>query len=137
MKLIYIFLISLIFSIKISADDFVLIANGINDIDKKTISKIYKGKIVQLNDLSIKPINSSNLDLQNSFLKKYLKMNNEKFIAYWTVRQYIGKGVAPKELNNIDEIINFIENNPGAIGYINKKDLDLNQNIKKYILAVN
>lgn len=121
---------------KLNANDFVLIANGIKNIDKKTVSNIFKGKIIEIENLTITPINSTNLDLKNSFLKEYLKMDSEKFIAYWTVRQYIGKGVAPQEIENINELLNYIKSNPGAISYINKKDLSTNADIKKYILAI-
>ncbi len=109
--------------------DVVVIANkNVPKIDSKTVGKIFTGKVIRIENVNVTPINLKDSKIKSSFLQKFTGLNEEQYIAYWTVRQYIGKGVPPKELNSVHEVISYIQNNDGAIGYIDKDDLknDLN-----------
>ncbi|MFA6144996.1 MAG: hypothetical protein WCW84_09390 [Sulfurimonas sp.] len=104
--------------------DIVVIANkNVPNMDVKTIAKIFTGKIIQVNSTAITPVNLLQNDLKNKFLQKFVGMSYEQYSAYWTVRQYIGKGTAPRDLSPVAAMIAYIKQTPGAIGYINDTDL--------------
>ena len=93
-------------------------------IDDATVQKIYTGKIIEIGGVGVVPVNASvGSPLRARFLQIYLNQDEEKFVAYWTVRRYIGKGVPPKELSSGAEIANFVQSVPGAIGYIEESEL--------------
>ena len=56
--------------------------------------------------------------VRDKFLSKYLGQNEDKYSAYWTVRRFIGKGTPPREVDTDAEVIEFVRNNSGAVGYV-------------------
>jgi hypothetical protein len=44
--------------------------------------------------------------------------DDEKYVAYWTVRRYIGKGIPPREFATVEQQLEFLRATPGAIGYV-------------------
>ena len=103
---------------------------GIEKIDAVTVERIFTGKIVELAGVSVKPINIiSGSALRARFLQIYLNQDEDRYVAYWTVRRYIGKGVPPRELSGASEVIRFVQSTPGAIGYIDETYLTPGLNI--------
>src|SRR5574337_342329 len=97
---------------------------GIEPFDCATVQKIYTGRVVEVGGISVKPINVSSGDpMRQRFLQVFLKQDDENYIAYWTVRRYIGKGVPPKEVPNAAEVIRYVQSTPGAIGYIDESSM--------------
>jgi ABC-type phosphate transport system substrate-binding protein len=83
------------------------------------IKKIYTGRIIEVEGTLVTPINIKTPNyLRSLFLMKYLNQDEDKYTAYWTVRRFIGKGTPPKELDSETEMLEFIRNNPGSLGYI-------------------
>lgn len=111
------------------AGDIVVIAHaGIGKIDAATVNRIYMGKIIELNGISIVAVNYGRSALRDRFLRYFLKQDDDKYSAYWTVRRFVGKGVPPREVANAAEVISFVQSTPGAIGYIDESQIkpDLN-----------
>jgi len=103
----------------------------ITDIDARIVSRLYTGKIIEINGVSVIPINQDPSNpLRTRFLQKYLSQNEDKYAAYWTVRRFIGKGTPPKEFLSVSAAIDFIIETPGAIGYIDNNLLTLPKDIK-------
>ena len=103
----------------------------ITELDARLISRLYTGKIIEINGISVTPINQAPLTpLRTRFLQKYLSQNEGKYAAYWTVRRFIGKGTPPKEFSSVTAAIDYIIETPGAIGYIDTNLLSLPNNIK-------
>lgn len=93
-------------------------------LDDVMLQKIYTGKVIEVGGVNVVPVNASaGSSLRGRFLQLYLNQDEEKFVAYWTVRRYIGKGVPPKELTSSADIISFVQSVPGAIGYVDENDL--------------
>jgi antitoxin (DNA-binding transcriptional repressor) of toxin-antitoxin stability system len=94
---------------KVYAGDIVIIGNhNVPKIDLVTIQKIYKGKIVSISDIALKPVNAKlGSPERNQFLENVMNQDEEKYTGYWTVRRYIGKGTPPNELNSTAEIIDY------------------------------
>jgi ABC-type phosphate transport system substrate-binding protein len=110
-----------------------IVVIGSPDVPKmsaETIAKIYTGKIISVNGISVKPVNSkSGTAIRNHFLQSFLNQDDEAYIAYWAVRRYIGKGTPPKELDSSADVIQFVQSTPGAIGYIEASDLGSDMNV--------
>lgn len=95
-----------------------------------TIQKLFTGKIVKLEGKNITVVNAAPGNaIRSRFLEAYLNQDEEKYIAYWTVRKFIGKGLPPPELDTSAAIINFVQSTPGAIGYIDVADLKAGVNV--------
>lgn len=99
-------------------------------MDAATIAKIYTGKIIAINGISVKPVNiRSGSEIRNRFLHIFLNQDDEAYIAYWAVRRYIGKGAPPKELDSSADVIQYVQSTPGAIGYIEAAELRDNMHV--------
>ncbi|HET7774782.1 MAG TPA: hypothetical protein VFK74_00275 [Azospira sp.] len=99
-------------------------------LDAALVQKIYTGKVIEVGGTPVTVINaSSGSPIRQRFLQNYLNQDEEKYAAYWTVRRYIGKGAPPKELANSSDVINFVQNTPGAIGYIEESELKPGMNV--------
>lgn len=107
------------------SDQIIVIANkNVTISEEKTLSKIYTGKMIMLENTNVIPVNRSDANIRNEFLKQYVHMDDKKYIAYWTVRQYIGKGSSPKKLGSTQEVFNFVKNTQGAVAYITQEELN-------------
>ncbi len=114
-----------------AADGVVVIGNAnLRRIDANTIAKIYTGKVIEVDGVPVTAINAnSGSAVRNRFLQLYLKQDEDKYTAYWTVRRYIGKGASPRELTRSADVINFVNATPGAIGYIDEADVQPGVNV--------
>lgn len=106
-------------------DGWVLIANGpLKGVDAEMLKRIYTGRVVELDGQALRPVNLvPGTPLRRRFLAGALQQDDEDYIAYWTVRRYIGKGAPPRELRSTAEVIDYVQRTPGAIGYIEPADL--------------
>lgn len=99
-------------------------------LDDGLVQKIYSGKVIEVAGVGVTAVNlRSGSAARGAFLQTYLAQDEEKYTAYWTVRRYIGKGVPPRELASGADVVNFVQNTPGAIGYVDDSDLKPGLNI--------
>ncbi|MBK1718841.1 hypothetical protein [Thiocystis violacea] len=102
-----------------SADPVIIGHPGIPQLDMTTLQRIYTGKIVEVNGTRVSPVNlEPGHALRLRFLDLYMKQDDEKYIGYWTVRRYVGKGTPPRELTSAEEVLHYVSETSGAIGYI-------------------
>lgn len=93
-------------------------------IDVPTLQRIYTGRVVEVGGVSVNPINvSASNPVRARFLASYLNQNEENYLAYWTVRRYIGKGVPPREVETVAEMVRLVQSTRGAIGYVDEASL--------------
>ena len=111
--------------------DVVLIGSpDVPKMDAETIARVYTGKMISVSGVSVKPVNTkSGIATRNRFMQIFLKQDDEKYIAYWTVRRYIGKGTPPKELDSSADVIRFVQSTPGGVGYIDAAELKPGMNV--------
>ena len=131
-----IMIVSLLFAILITPaqseqPDVVLIGNpDVPKMDAETIARVYTGKMISVSGVSVKPVNTkSGIATRNRFMQIFLNQDDEKYIAYWTVRRYIGKGTPPKELDSSADVIRFVQSTPGGVGYIDTTELKPDMNV--------
>src|SRR5262245_26017400 len=88
-------------------------------IDADTLQKIYLGKVVEVGGRPVVPVNlAKGNSLRTAFMEQVLAQDDDRFIAYWTVRRYIGKGSPPREFATTQEQLEFLRKTPGAVGYL-------------------
>lgn len=88
-------------------------------LNADTLQKIYLGKVVEVDGRSVIPVNlAKGNNLRKDFMERVLAQDDEKFVAYWTVRRYIGKGSPPREFSSVEQQLEYIRSTPGAVGYI-------------------
>jgi hypothetical protein len=89
-------LLSCVLSLPATADVVVVGNANLPKLDAETLNKIYTGRVIQVGGVSVVPVNlKPGNKLRGQFLSELLNSDDERYIAYWTVRRYIGKGVPP------------------------------------------
>ncbi len=113
-------------SLPAQADDgLAVIANAsLKNVDADTVRRIYTGRTIELDGQVLRPVNlSPGQALRTRFLRALLQQQDDDYVAYWTVRRYIGKGTPPRDLATSAEVIDYVTRTPGAIGYVDSADL--------------
>jgi ABC-type phosphate transport system substrate-binding protein len=105
-----------------AAGPLVVVANADTPaLDADTVQKIYLGKVVEVGGHPVVPVNLAKGNvLRAAFMQQVLEQDDDKFIAYWTVRRYIGKGSPPREFATMEEQLEFLRKTPGAVGYLDE-----------------
>ncbi len=114
-----------------AADQVVLIGHpSMRKLDLVTVQRIYTGKVVEIDGNPVIPLNAQPNQVNRlRFLSDYLQQDEEKFVAYWTVRRYVGKGTPPREFPDSASLIAYIQKTPGAIGYVNDSEVTPSMNV--------
>lgn len=91
---------------------------GMPKTDAAALQRLYTGRSVSISQLSAIPVNlQAGHPVRQSFLES-LGQDEEQYTAYWLVRRYVGKGAPPKELTDVGEMLDYVRNTPGAVGYL-------------------
>jgi hypothetical protein len=99
-------------------------------LNETTLQRVYLGKVVEVDGRPIIPVNlpKGNV-LRRTFMEQVLTNDDEKFIAYWTVRRYIGQGTPPREFATLEQQLAFVRATPGAVGYADES-VNVKQGLK-------
>ena len=94
--------------------------NPVTSLSKNQLKKIYTKKMTKWDDdKKIKPLDLlKNSDVRSSFSSNVLKKSVSAMRAYWQRQIFSGKGVPPPEKKSDTDVIEYVKNNPGAIGYV-------------------
>lgn len=114
-----------------AAEPLVVVANPDTPaLNEATLQKIYLGKVVEVSGRPVVPVNLAKGNaLRKEFMEQVVGMDDDKYIAYWTVRRYIGKGSPPREFAAIQEQREFLRTTPGSVGYQDESP-DTKQGVK-------
>lgn len=122
--------LSLLFASPLFADPVVIGHPGLSTIDRVSLQRIYTGKVVEMNGARVFPVDLRPGDrLRQRFLELYLGQDEDKYIGYWTVRRYVGKGMPPRELDSQEAVIQYVNQTPGAISYVDETNLQAGSNV--------
>jgi ABC-type phosphate transport system substrate-binding protein len=92
--------------------------------------RLYTGRAVELGGVAILVANASpGSKLRERFMAQVMAQDDDKYVAYWTVRKHIGKGTPPREFKTAAETIDFVQNTPGGVGYVSAADLKPGMNV--------
>ncbi|WP_234414060.1 hypothetical protein [Ideonella sp. A 288] len=106
-------------------DGIVVIAHpSVGRLDLATVQRLYTGRAIEVAGVPVSVVNlSAGNPMRDRFLSTVLNQDNDRYVAYWTVRRHVGKGVPPRELKGSAEVIDHVLATPGGIGYIGAADL--------------
>jgi ABC-type phosphate transport system substrate-binding protein len=103
---------------------------GVPKVDAATLQRLYTGRAIEVGGAAVTVVNlTSGNPVRERFLSQVLNLDNERYIAYWTVRRHVGKGVPPREMRSAAEVINYVQTTPGALGYVDSADLKPGLNV--------
>lgn len=92
---------------------------GMPKVDIAALQRLYTGRAVSIAQLSAIPVNlPAGHPARQQFLETLLGQDEEQYTAYWLVRRYVGKGAPPMEVGNAEELLGYVRNTPGAVGYL-------------------
>lgn len=102
----------------------------VHKMDLATVQRIFMGKAIEVDGVRVSPANgATTMPTRQRFLAQYLQTNEDQYMAYWTVRRYVGKGTPPHEVRQTAEMIDYVSKTPGAIGYLDEADLPPGMNV--------
>jgi ABC-type phosphate transport system substrate-binding protein len=109
--------------------DLVIVANsnsGIQRLSKSEVINIYLGRYRRLdNGATAVPIDlSSNEESKATFYRLLVDKNLAEINAYWSRLVFSGKTRPPKQIDNVDDALTFVANNPDALIYIERADIN-------------
>ena len=94
-------------------------------LDPATLKNIYLGKKTQWKDGSkIVPVTLKDGDIHQQFMSEVVKKSVTAFNNYWRKMIFTGKGVPPISFQAEQEVVEYINNTEGAVGYISKENQD-------------
>lgn len=103
---------------------------GMPKTDAAALQRLYTGRSVSIGQQSAVPVNLPvGHPVRQSFLESLLGQNDEQYTAYWLVRRYVGKGAPPKELTDVGEVLDYVRNTPGAVGYLPQSSVPAGVNV--------
>jgi hypothetical protein len=103
---------------------------NVHKLDQATVQRIFSGKVIEVGGVAVSAVNlRAGQPSRQRFLNDYLLQTDDAYVAYWTVRRYVGKGVPPREFATVAEVISYVQSTPGAVGYLDEADASPNLNV--------
>lgn len=119
-----------------SADIAIITHPGVKEIglNRAELASIYLGKKKEYsNGESIKAVDLPKESIAHRiFYKVILKKSQKEINRYWSKIKYTGKGKPPKKLTTAKEVVRWVANTEGAIGYVDGKYL--NKSVKVVLI---
>lgn len=113
-------IISIMLSISFLSADIKIIASPmckVESISMYEVKNLFMLKKRSINDEAIIILGSSDKEIYNIFIKKYLKKSSRKMKVYWTRMLFTGKKIPPKKFS-IEELNLIDTNNSCYFSYI-------------------
>jgi ABC-type phosphate transport system substrate-binding protein len=107
--------------------------NKTTALDKKALTQVFLKKRTQWSDDSvILPVDQSKSSaVREQFSEEVLGRSVAAVRAYWNQLVFSGRGVPPPELGSDEEVLRYVGQHAGAIGYVSAaSDVDAATNVK-------
>jgi ABC-type phosphate transport system substrate-binding protein len=62
--------------------------------------------------------------LRAEFYSKVTGRSTGQLRAYWARQAFTGMGFPPKQVASAEEVAKYVQNTPGAVGYVSKQQVD-------------
>ena len=127
-----------LFSSGLTAQESEIVLIGNAEVPERPLSKaevqnIFLGKVTKIDKTKVVFAILKTGDIHEQFLAEYLSRTPSQYTKYWKKLVFTGKGKSPKAFATEDELIQYVEQTQGAIGYISvatAQNLD-NQHIRQ------
>jgi len=107
-----------------SAGDLYVITNSGTTVSPTDVREIFLGEKQIVGSTKLVPVD--NAAAQDQFLTKVLKMQATKYTASWTKKSFRDGVTAPPVKGSDAETIEFVKQNPGAVGYVGTSPAGVN-----------
>lgn len=120
----FLFILAFVFSgIVLQAQNYKVIVNNSNNVSsvsKSELSDLFlKKKAKWSGGQTVSPVDlSGKSSIRESFSQEVLGKSVGAIKSYWQQFVFAGKGTPPIEKNSDSEVIEYVKNNEGAVGYI-------------------
>ena len=95
---------------------YVIAHPGVTLADEAELREVFKGEKQFAGSLKLVPV--ENMAAQTDFLEKVIEMRPDKYAALWVKKSFRGNATVPPTKSNDADVIKFVKNTPGAIGYV-------------------
>ena len=106
----------------IASGEVKLIANeqlGTSSISAQEAADVFLGKTSNISGTKVTPIDQSAGEApRDEFYQKVANKNAAQLKSYWSGLIFTGKGVPPKSVLDDEEMVEYVSENPDAIGYV-------------------
>ena len=86
------------------------------------VQRIFLGKkTVWKNGRKIVPVCLRNGKSHETFLRSLMDMNGSQFEIFWRQAVFTGTGRMPKSFADEEDVVRFVSNTPGGMGYIDSE----------------
>jgi ABC-type phosphate transport system substrate-binding protein len=113
-------------------------ANPTKQVSKQELSQLFLKKVKQWKDNNevILPVDLvDNSPIRQKFSEMIHGREVASIKAYWQKQIFSGRGVPPEEKKSDEEVLKYVSENPGAVGYIAEATkIDAYSNVK--VLAI-
>jgi ABC-type phosphate transport system substrate-binding protein len=94
--------------------------NPITSIDRELLRGAFLKKETTWSDgETIRPVDlSSRSSVRELFTRTILKKTTAQLRTYWAQQIFSGKGVPPPEAANANDVVVYVLEHPGAVGYV-------------------
>lgn len=90
-----------------------------DSVSVKKLRDIYSGDSQFISDIRIIPLDQGfNTENRTIFYNQVLTKPMAQIVSHWSKLIFTGKGQAPISLTDDASILEFVSNNPNAIGYV-------------------
>ncbi len=110
--------------------------NSATTITKQNLSKCFlKQTTAWINGVALIPVDqAANSEIREAFSQEVHDRDASSIRSFWQRQIFSGRGVPPTEKTSDEEVLAFIQSNPGAIGYVSA-DADLVTGVKVLKIA--
>jgi len=112
------------FAQEVPVGEIAIVANAnvpAKDIKKSDIEPIFVGNTGKIGDVRLEIAILQGGAVHESFLKNYIKKTSSQFLSSWKKLVFSGKAKMPKEFKTEEELVKYVAETAGAIGYIHVK----------------
>lgn len=106
----------------IFASDAIVVGNkdlSVSTLSKEAIQNIFLGQQTTWEDGTKIKFAYLQLDPTDKiFLREYMYYTNTRYIRHWRTQVFSGKGEMPPMLKSDEEMLKFIKENKGSIGFV-------------------
>ena len=97
--------------------------NPVTELQKKEVAKLFLKKVKEWKELkkTVEPVDlAADSPIRERFSQEVLERTMSAIKAYWHKEIFSGRGVPPVEKASDDDVLKFISEHVGAIGYASK-----------------
>ncbi len=93
----------------------------IDSLNSQEIANIFLARTNRFpNGQKTEPIELREKEIRSNFYASITGKSPKQLSAYWTTLVFTGKGRPPKRYQDLDDLIEVLENNPGKITYLDR-----------------